>query len=100
MLKKMEMDIKHKEKWAAIGELSANIAHEIRNPLASLKGAIEMLREDRVAKEQKERLTEIALKEMERLNGIITDFLMYSTPRLPSSALLTSILCLMTRLNC
>ena len=80
MLKKMEMDIKHKEKWAAIGELSANIAHEIRNPLASLKGAIEMLREDRAAKEQKERLTEIALKEMERLNGIITDFLMYSTP--------------------
>ncbi|MEK7735497.1 MAG: ATP-binding protein, partial [Nitrospirota bacterium] len=72
---------KHKEKWAAIGELSANIAHEIRNPLASLKGSIEMLREDRVAKEQKERLTEIALKEMERLNGIITDFLMYSTPR-------------------
>jgi two-component system sensor histidine kinase PilS (NtrC family) len=81
MLKKMEMDIKHKEKWAAIGELSANIAHEIRNPLASLKGAIEMLREDRAAKEQKERLTEIALKEMERLNGIITDFLMYSTPK-------------------
>ena len=40
-----------------------------------------MLREDRAAKEQKERLTEIALKEMERLNGIITDFLMYSTPR-------------------
>jgi two-component system sensor histidine kinase PilS (NtrC family) len=81
MLKKMEMDIKHKEKWAAIGELSANIAHEIRNPLASLKGAIEMLREDRAAKEQKERLTEIALKEMERLNEIITDFLVYSTPR-------------------
>ncbi|MFZ3122039.1 MAG: ATP-binding protein [Thermodesulfovibrionales bacterium] len=81
MLKKMEMDIKHKEKWAAIGELSANIAHEIRNPLASLKGAIEMLREDRAAKEQKERLTEIALEEMERLNEIITDFLMYSTPR-------------------
>ncbi|MDP3261175.1 MAG: ATP-binding protein [Thermodesulfovibrionales bacterium] len=81
MLKKMEMDMKHKEKWAAIGELSANIAHEIRNPLASLKGSIEMLREDRVTKGQKERLTEIALKEMERLNGIITDFLMYSTPR-------------------
>lgn len=81
MLKKMEMAIMHKEKWAAIGELSANMAHEIRNPLASLKGSIEMLREDRVAKEQKERLTEIALKEMERLNEIITDFLMYSTPR-------------------
>ncbi|RJQ40364.1 MAG: PAS domain S-box protein [Nitrospiraceae bacterium] len=80
-LKKMEADIKRKEKWAAVGELSANIAHEIRNPLASLKGAIEMLREDLVAKEQKERLTEIALQEMDRLNEIITDFLMYSAPR-------------------
>jgi len=80
-VKRMEDEIKHKEKWAAIGELSASIAHEIRNPLASLKGAIEILKEDRVVKGQKERLTEIALKEMERLNKIITDFLMYSRPR-------------------
>jgi len=80
-LRKMEKDIKQKEKWAAIGELSANIAHEIRNPLASLKGSIEMLREGKVAGEQKERLAEIALKEMERLNEIVTDFLMYSTPK-------------------
>jgi len=80
-IKKMEAEIKQKEKWAAIGELSANIAHEIRNPLASLKGSIEMLKEDKVAKEHKERLTAIALNEMERLNKIITDFLTYSRPR-------------------
>jgi len=81
MFKKMEIEIKHKEKWAAIGELSANIAHEIRNPLAALKGSIEMLRENKVAGEYKERLTKIALEEMERLNKIISDFLTYSSPR-------------------
>ncbi len=79
--KKMEAEMKQKEKWAMIGELSANIAHEIRNPLASLKGSVEMLRENRVTEEHKGRLTEIALTEMERLNKIITDFLTYSRPR-------------------
>ena len=79
--KNMEAEVKQKEKWAAIGELSANIAHEIRNPLASLKGSVEMLRENRVTEKHKERLTKIALKEMERLNKIITDFLTYSSPR-------------------
>lgn len=78
--KNMEAEVKQKEKWAAIGELSANIAHEIRNPLASLKGSIEMLRENRVTEKHKERLTKIAFKEMERLNKIITDFLTYSSP--------------------
>jgi two-component system sensor histidine kinase PilS (NtrC family) len=72
--------MKLKEKWAALGELSSNIAHEIRNPLASLKGSIEILKEDTMPQSQKQRLMEIALKEMERLNRIITDFLTYSRP--------------------
>ena len=79
--KEMETEIKQKEKWAAIGELSANIAHEIRNPIASLKGSVEMLRENIVTEEHKKRLMEIALKEMDRLNNIISDFLTYSSPR-------------------
>ena len=82
-LKKLEAVIKQKEKWAAIGELSSNIAHEIRNPLASLKGSIELLKEDTVAENYKERLMEIALQEMDRLNRIITDFLTYSRPTPP-----------------
>jgi two-component system, NtrC family, sensor histidine kinase PilS len=82
-IKKLEDEIKKKEKLAAIGELSSNIAHEIRNPLASLKGSIELLREDSVSPDYKERLMGIALKEMERLNHIITDFLTYSRPTLP-----------------
>jgi two-component system sensor histidine kinase PilS (NtrC family) len=77
-IKKMEANIKQKEKWAAIGELSAHIAHEIRNPLASLKGSIEMLMENKVMTENKARLGKIALEEMDRLNKIITDFLSFS----------------------
>ncbi len=82
-IKRLELEIKQKEKWAAIGELSSNIAHEIRNPLASLKGSIEMLKEDSVPKNYKEKLMEIALNEMDRLNSVITDFLTYSRPSPP-----------------
>jgi two-component system sensor histidine kinase PilS (NtrC family) len=79
--KALEAEIKQKEKWAAIGELSANIAHEIRNPLAAMRGSIEMIRDDRIPLKHKEKLMGIALKEMERLDNIITDFLTYSRPR-------------------
>lgn len=77
-LKKMAEEIKHKEQLAAIGELAANVAHEIRNPLASLKGSVEMLREGALSNGQREKLMSIALKEMDRLNNIVTDFLSYS----------------------
>ncbi len=80
-LTKLENEMKQKEKWAAIGELSANIAHEIRNPLASLKGSIEMLKEDNIPERHKANLMNIALQEMERLNTIIIDFLTYSSPK-------------------
>lgn len=78
--KKLESEMKKKEKWAAIGELSSNIAHEIRNPLASLKSSVEILREDTVAATYKTRLMDIALREMDRLDRIIKDFLTYSRP--------------------
>lgn len=80
-LKAMEAEVKRKEKWAFIGELSASIAHELRNPLASLKASIEMLHEKKVSEEHADRLMNIALSEMDRLNGIITDFLLYARPK-------------------
>ncbi len=80
-LKAMEKEVKRKEKWAYIGELSASIAHELRNPLASLKGSVEMLREKKVSEEHADHLMKIALSEMDRLNSIITDFLLYARPR-------------------
>ena len=80
-IKKLESEMKNKEKWAAIGELSANIAHEIRNPLASLRGSIEILKEGKLSEKHKERLMNIALSEMDRLNNTISDFLAYSSPK-------------------
>jgi len=82
-IKAMESEIQKKEKWAYIGELSALIAHELRNPLASLKASIEMLREKKVSEKHAEHLMEIALSEMDRLNNIITDFLLYAKPQEP-----------------
>jgi len=79
-LKRMAKEIKEKEQWATIGELSANMAHEIRNPLASLKGSVEMLKEGSASSEHKDKLMSIALSEMDRLNTIIVDFLTYSRP--------------------
>ena len=78
---KLEEEMKRKDRLAAIGELSANMAHEIRNPLASIKNSIEMLKEDTLSEETKKRLMRIAIKEMDRLNTIVTEFLMYSNPK-------------------
>ena len=80
-LKEMEAEVKRKERWAFIGELSASIAHELRNPLASLKGSIEMLHGKKVPEVHADHLMKIALSEMDRLNGIITDFLLYAKPQ-------------------
>ena len=79
-LKRLSREIKRKESLAAIGELSAKIAHEIRNPLASLKSSMEMLKEGELSEEQKTRLMDIALSETDRLNHTITDFLKFSRP--------------------
>ena len=79
-IKKMQQEMELRQKWAAIGELSANIAHEIRNPLASLRGAVEMLHRGGTSRQQQESLMLMVLAEADRLNRIITDFLMYSRP--------------------
>jgi two-component system sensor histidine kinase PilS (NtrC family) len=79
-LKAMETEIKKKEKWALIGELSASVAHELRNPLASLKASVEMLLDSNVPHHHARRLAMIAISEMDRLNSIVTDFLIYARP--------------------
>jgi two-component system sensor histidine kinase PilS (NtrC family) len=77
----MEVEIKRGEQLAAVGRLSAAIAHEIRNPLASISGSIQLLRSDLVLDESNQRLMDIVAREVERLNAIITDFLAYARPR-------------------
>ncbi len=85
---RLEAELARNARLAGIGELSASIAHEIRNPLAAISGAVEMLRstlDAEVAEGESGRLMEIALREIDRLNQLITDFLRYArpTPTLP-----------------
>src|SRR5437879_1170393 len=80
-LKKMEGVGRRKQWLATIGELSANLAHEIRNPLAALSGAIQVMRKDLYTTDVNRPLLDLALHETERLNGIVSDFLQYARPR-------------------
>ncbi len=80
-LKKMEEVVRRKQWLATIGELSAGLAHEIRNPLAALSGAIQVMRKDLYTTDVNRPLLDLALRETERLNGIVSDFLQYARPR-------------------
>ncbi|MBF0337559.1 MAG: PAS domain S-box protein [Nitrospirae bacterium] len=82
-LAEMEREMKEKEKLAAIGEMAANIAHEIRNPLSAIRSSVEMLKEGSLDETKRKRIMDIAIVEMDRMNKIITDFLTYSSPRPP-----------------
>jgi two-component system sensor histidine kinase PilS (NtrC family) len=80
LIKEMEESMRRSEKLATIGQLAAGIAHEIRNPLASISGAIQLLKEEKEGGESTQRLMEIILAESGRLNRLITDFLLYAQP--------------------
>lgn len=79
-IRQMEEEVKRVERLATIGQLAAGIAHEIRNPLASMSGSIQMLEEELTGSEYHKRLLSIVRREMERLNHIVTDFLMFARP--------------------
>lgn len=80
-IQKMEEQMKQSEQLAAVGKFSAGLAHEIRNPLASLSGSIQVLKETLKTDEEQQQLMNIVLKETERVNGIVSDFLSFAQPR-------------------
>lgn len=77
----LEEKLKQHEKLAAVGQLAAGIAHEIRNPLASMSASIEMLNSSQEWTDpDNKKLMEITLKEIDRLNGLISEFLDFVKP--------------------
>jgi len=78
-IRAMEARMRAADRLASLGRMAANIAHEIRNPLAALSGAVEVMAAG-AADDARERLAQIVLKETGRLNGIIREFLEYSRP--------------------
>jgi len=80
-IRALEETSKRQDRLAAIGRMAASIAHEIRNPLAAMRGSIQMLRSEMEGESAETELMEIILRESDRLNRIITDFLTYARPR-------------------
>jgi two-component system sensor histidine kinase PilS (NtrC family) len=81
--KKLEEKIRLADKMAAVGELSAAIAHEIRNPLAAISGSVEVLQAELNLSGENRRLMQLIVKESSRLNNILTDFLLYARANRP-----------------
>ena len=80
-IRALEETSRRQDRLAAIGRMAASIAHEIRNPLAAMRGSIQMLRADMEGQSSQTELMEIILRESDRLNRIISDFLNYARPR-------------------
>ena len=78
--KKLETRVMQSEKLAAVGQLAAGIAHEIRNPLAGISGSVQLLQSEASMNQDQKKLMSIAIKEIDRLNHLITEFLDYARP--------------------
>jgi two-component system sensor histidine kinase PilS (NtrC family) len=81
LIKKLERDVRIQQRLAAVGEMAAGIAHEIRNPLASMSGSIQILRQELPLSSEQSQLMDIVLRESERLNNTIRSFLAYARPQ-------------------
>jgi two-component system sensor histidine kinase PilS (NtrC family) len=80
-LRQMEQAVARAERLAGIGRLAANIAHEIRNPLASISGSVEVLKRLSGADAETCNLVDIAVREVDRVNALISNLLDYARPR-------------------
>jgi two-component system sensor histidine kinase PilS (NtrC family) len=77
-IRRLEREVRMQDRLAAVGRLAAAIAHEIRNPLTSIAGSVSMLSDAPSLNPEERHLLQIVIRESDRLNNIITDFLAYS----------------------
>jgi signal transduction histidine kinase len=75
--------LRRADRLSALGELSAGLAHEIRNPLGSIEGAVQILRRPNLAEDTKQEFGKLAADEVDRLKGLLTNFLQFARPQAP-----------------
>jgi signal transduction histidine kinase len=80
--------LRRADRLSALGELSAGLAHEIRNPLGSLEGAVTILRRPELPEKTRQEFAEMAGKEVVRLKGLLTNFLEFARPQPPRRTLI------------
>ena len=80
-VRRQEREARIQQRLAAVGEMAAGIAHEIRNPLASMSGSLQILRQELPLSEEQSQLMDIVLRESDRLNDTIRSFLDYAKPQ-------------------
>jgi two-component system sensor histidine kinase PilS (NtrC family) len=83
-MKRMAVELKRADRLAAVGELSARMAHEIRNPLAAISGSVQLVALREWIDDKDKRLLSIILRETDRLDGLLRDFLFYAKPTPPT----------------
>lgn len=79
-IRSLERSVRLKEKLASVGQLAAGLAHEIKNPLASLSGSIQLLKSELSPDASEAKLMKIVLRETDRLDELLTNFLCYAKP--------------------
>jgi two-component system sensor histidine kinase PilS (NtrC family) len=83
-LRRMEDGLRRADRLAALGTMSAQLAHEIRNPLAAMKGSAQLLAQDRAADVMTVKLTGVLVREADRLSRLVEDFLRFARPPVPT----------------
>jgi PAS domain S-box-containing protein len=82
-LKEMEDRLMEKERLAAVGELAATVAHEVRNPLAGIRGGCEILLEGYADGDMRHEIGEEIIRQVDRLNNTVHELLLYAKPKVP-----------------
>ena len=85
-MRRLEREARVRQRLAAVGEMAAGIAHEIRNPLASMSGSIQVLRQELQLNDEQAQLMDIVVRESDRLSDTIRSFLAYARPQRSSLA--------------